>query len=971
MPAVKNENQMEFRPPSKKAIIVVISLVVLFFVLSSLKSFATFYTDYLLFDSLKQNSTFSKLLSSKVFIPTIAFAAMALLVAITIAIAAKSGKKNSLANDFDEWIIPFARTFKKRSVLIRNVAAILIGFFFSGTTVGFYKEWILFQNSQNVGIKDPQFKKDIGFYLFQLPFIRLVLSWLFLCFAILLIVSFAANYVSGEIRFEKIKRHISVKAKVHLSIICALCGLIRAVQYYFDRFALVHSTRGAVDGATYTDVNAVLPATRLLIFVAIIASILFIVNVYRKGVVLPLVAIALWVIVSLIVGNIYPLVVQNFVVKPSRNTKERPYTVRNIEATKQAYNLNNVENFNVDFKQNLDQATGELAKKTLANTLLWNKDNLAPWVQQQRGEQIYEFRNVDLDRYKIDNQVIPAYISARELVDSDSLPDKSWQSKHVTYSHGFGAAITNGVAVAKGNEPDYLVSDLPSKQEKSVQDKALELNNAKARVYFGEEMQDFVFVGSTRAEQTPTNDKVSTNELGGVKLNNIFKKAAFALRFSDYNIMIADTVTSKSKIVYVRDPKERVKTVAPFLDIDSDPYPVVSNGEINWVVDAYTTSSQYPYSQYINGDMLDGTSFSGQNINYIRNSVKAVVNARTGKVSLYIIDKTDPLIKAYRKAFPKLFIDGSKAPKDIVEHYKYPQELFDIQTKMYGDYHVSDPTVLLKGSNRWQIAPISTDPTTVDSNQSNSGQILPTTTAPKGGRADKSKSSGVPLEPLYQYIQHSKMNTPEFLLTRAFVPIRSSFKMDSFISASSDGKNYGKLRLIKFNSDNKTPTLSPTQAIGQINSDKEYSQEATLLDQRGSTIVPGNLQIIPVGNTVIYIEPIYVKGQSSDSRPVLTYVTVSVSGQTVCAPTIDQAIDALVSGTSICVPFTQQLVPDAGKTPTEPTNDVSKLTQDVLIEKLAKASEAYEKAKNPLDLGALQKAADEMVTIVNELNSRK
>lgn len=972
MPVTNETRSVEFRPPSKKAIIFLLVLGAGFLIFSFLKPVATFYTDSLLFDSLSQSGTFRKLVGAKFVIPSIAFALMTLLVALTIFLATKFGKKNSFTKDYDDWILPLSKIYKSRTTLWRNAIALIIGFGFAGSTVGYYKEWILFNNAQKVGEKDPLFHKDIGFYLFELPFIRLALAWLFSGLVILIFVAFFAHYINGSLRFERAGRHITVAAKVHLSILCALAGLVKAAQYYFDRFALVNSTRGAVDGAAYTEVHAVLPGLRLLIFVAIIASILLIVNVYRKGVVLPVVAIALWLIISVVIGSIYPLVVQNFVVKPSRNTKEKPYAERNITATKKAFDINTVETKEVDFQQGLTPKNAEAAKTVLQNSILWDEDNLAPWFDQQKGEQIYEFGFADRDRYKVDGKTKYSFISARELVDPSSLPDKSWQSRHVTYTHGFGAAIANGTEVIAENEPDYFVSELPSKSDKATAAaKGLELDTAKARVYFGEGLEDFVFVGSNKTEQTPTDDHINLDDLGGVQTSNAFKRAAFALRFSDYNILIADAVNSKSKIVYERNPAARVKKLAPFLDIDSNPYPVVSNGEISWIVDAYTTSNQYPYSQYAETDNLSSSNSLNQKLNYVRNSVKAIVNARTGDVKLYIIDKNEPIAKAYAKAFPSLFSNINDAPKDLVEHFRYPEDIFDVQTEVYSDYHVSDPTTLLKGSARWQTSP-------GNSTVTNISTLTSTTLA--GGRADKTKSSGVPLNPLYQYINHTSMDTPEFLLTRSFVPISSTFKMNSFMSASSETKDYGKLRLVEFNSEEDTSALSPTQVIGQINQNKEFSQEITLLDQRGSDVLAGPLQIIPVADTVIYVQPVYVRGQSKGSRPVLTYLTVSDSKRTVCAPTIDLAVDALISGNDLCVPFTQNIVSsdatDAAQSNDQPqtlptgSSDLTALTTQQLIQRLNDASNAYEDAKEPLDLGALQKAADQMVKIVQELNSR-
>lgn len=906
---------------------------------------------------------------------------MTILIALCIYLATRFGRKNSLAKDFDEWIIPLHNFYKAHTGWIRSAVALAFGGLFASSTIGYYKEWILFSNSQHVGTKDALFKKDIGFYLFDLPFIRLVIGWLFSGMVVLILVSIAAHYLNGGLRFERGHRHITTAAKVHLSILCALAGLIKAVQYYFDRFALVHSTRGAVDGATYTDVHAQLPAMRLMIFVAVIASILFIVNVYRKGVVLPLVAIALWLIVAILFGTVYPLVVQTFVVKPSRNSKEKVYTQRNIAATRAAYNLEKPEMTRVQFQQGITASNADQVKTALKDPLVWDEGSLAPWIQQKRGQQIYEFTGAERDRYNVGGTIIPSFISARQLVPTSQLPDKSWPSTHAIYTHGFGAAVVNATQVNNGNEPNYSVSELPSNTNTATNAVGgLELSSAKARVYFGQGLGNFVFVGSTKSEQTPTRDKIDVKDLGGVPINNVFKKAAFALRFSDYNILIADTVTDTSKIIYVRDPAERVKKIAPFLDIDSNPYPVVGNGEVNWIVDAYTSSDQYPYSQYVDTDNLSATSGLNKKLNYARNSVKAVVNARTGKVTLYVVDKKDPIIKAYKAAFPKLFTEVSKAPEEIVSHFRYPEDLFNVQTETFADYHIVDATTLLKGSQRWQVAPSSLD---------DLASVTSSLTTVKGGRADKTKSSGVPLAPLYQYAALTSMKKPEFLLTQAYVPIATTFKMDSFVSISSDAPNYGKLRVINFNANEDTSALSPTQMIGQINTDKELSQNITLLDQRGSQIISGPLQIIPVDNTVLYIQPIYVQGESSDSLPVLTYVTVSVSGQTVCAPTIDTAIDDLVSGKNECVPFTQSLgaaVPDTAPTDknsdvtttTKPStndtgksDDLTKLTQAQLVNRLAAASDAYDKAKNPLNLGDLQSAADEMSSLIAELNKRQ
>lgn len=976
-----------FKPPSKKTIVIFAIIAFLFLFGSSFKSIASFFVEKMLFNSLGQSSTFNSLLSAKYFIPIVAFVLMTLASVLIIYFTTRSANKAKGLTQTDEFMVVPSTIYRSKPILFRNIISIVLAAFFASSTYGYYKEWILFRNGSNTGVKDATFKKDIGFYLFKLPFIQVSLTWLFTAMLVLILVSVFTLLLTGGLRLEAAKRHISTYGRILLSVLLFLTTLVKAAQYYFEKYSLVNSTRGAVDGATYTDMNAQVPALRLMTFVAIIAALLFLVNVFRKGIVLPLVALGLWLAIGLVVGTIYPAVIQRFVVTPSRNTKEKVYAKRNIDATKAAFNLDNIEATNIDFQQSISPEEAQTVKDALANVSLFDESSVSPYVQQKRGQQYYEFGDsqvnpADRDRYTIDGKVVPTLTAARELVDASALPDKSWQSVHSIYTHGFGAVSLDSASILSDSTPNYLVADLPNAKVDKKADPAadetvvkpatnnLALDTSKARVYFGEGLTDFAFVGSEK-EQSPTDDKFDTSQSTGIKLDSFLKKAVFALNYTDYNIMISDVVNDKTKIIYTRNPAERVKTIAPFLDIDSDPYPVVTNNEIVWVVDAYTTSSFYPNSQYLDQDNLNLYSSLNKKINYVRNSVKATVNARTGAVKLYVIDDKDPIVKAYEKALPKLFKPSKDIPEDISSHFRYPTDIFDVQSQVLADYHVSDETTLLKSSNRWQTAP----------EVAGSGSTTSiTTVAEKGGRADKSKSVGNPLPALYQYISHTSMDKPEFLLTRSFTPIGTTFKMESYLSASSDAGSYGKLRLLNFNADGDTSALTPTQIVGQINSDDAFSRNKTLLGQQGSSIVPGVLQIIPVGNTVVYVQAQFVKGDSSDSRPVLTYVTVSIANKTVCAPTINEAIDQLLNGTDACVPFASAVVPsnitNNSDTPTEtvdtPTNssDITKLTDKELVNALAKARADYDKAQNPLDLGALQKASDEMAKYIDELARR-
>ncbi len=563
-----------------------------------------------------------------------------------------------------------------------------------------WQEWVLFTHRVDFGVKDPQFNKDIGFYVFQLPFLRFIANWLFAGLVIVLFVTAVAHYLNGGIRFQSPFQRVTPQVKAHLSVILAVMALVKTAQYYLDRFNLDFSQRGVVTGASYTDVKAQLPALNLLIFISIVAAGLFIWNIWRRGWVLPIIAVGLWGFVSIVIGTIYPAGVQKFRVEPNEFQNEQRYIERNIASTRNAFGLASVKDQPFDYQQNLDASVVSQNAPSIDNARLWDPSVIQSTYQSLQGLQtFYKINDVDVDRYTVGDATQQVVLSAREISQGE-LPSQSWVNQHLVYTHGYGIIASPTNVSAQDGNPDFLLSGIPVPK-----DAPITLNQPD--LYFGEHQPGYALVNAEQREfdySRPGRADATTRYKGkdGVKLDNPIRRAAFALRFGDINPLISGQVGGGTKVLYVRDIKDRVKKLAPFLDFDADPYPVVSGGRVTWVLDAYTTTSRYPYSQ-----MTSGPSDSGlnHNFNYVRNSVKATVDAYDGTVKFYVIDPKDPLIRSYRKAFPDLFTDFNKMPKDLQAHLRYPEDLFRVQSDIYSRYHVTESRRFYQGSAKWLLSP--------------------------------------------------------------------------------------------------------------------------------------------------------------------------------------------------------------------------------------------------------------------------
>ena len=492
--------------------------------------------------------------------------------------------------------------------------------------------------------------------------------------------------------------------KAHLSVLLGLLALVKAVGYWLQRFELTASTRGFVDGAGYTDVNAQLPAINLLLLIMVASFLLFIVNIWRRGWTLPILGVGLWALIAVVAGAIYPQFVQRVQVEPNEPEKEQPYIARNIEATTAAMGLGDVEV--TPFELETDPEAVDLAGNadTIRNIRIWDPSDhiLGQTFPQLQGiRDYYAVNNVDVDRYELNGERTQVVLSVRDLNTAD-IPRKTWAAEHLTYTHGYGAIVAPANEKESSGEPAFVAEDIPYRTS------AEELELSQPAVYFGEELGGYVVVGSKQRElnfEDEDETQYTTYEgEDGVPLDNIIKKAAFALRFGDVNPLISDQLTGSSRVLYIRDIRERVSALAPFLDLDADPYPVIHDGRIVWIVDAYTTTSRYPYAQRVETGQLPDESGLDHTFNYVRNSVKAVVDAYDGTVDFYVMPVEDPIIEAYRDAFPRLFKDFEEMPEDLQAHLRYPEDLFRIQSNSWARYHVTEADSFYQGNDFWDVA---------------------------------------------------------------------------------------------------------------------------------------------------------------------------------------------------------------------------------------------------------------------------
>ena len=797
------------------------------------------------------------------------------------------------------------------------VVSLIVGLIFGTQFNSNWSEILLMFNAQSFGTTDPQFGLDNGFYVFVLPGLRLIMSAVSLLLLAGIIFSVITHVLMGGIRITMPVNgrglfNITKRARRQIGIWLMLNMFAWAANQVVGVFSTLTTEGSRITGATYTTVNATIPVTFVMAAITVILGVVLGIWIMKshalegqapiavrasealKAWKVPTVAIASAVVVSLVLTVAWPMLLQRFRVNPNAQEMESTYIQRNIDATRAAYGLNKVKT--EQYKATTEGEAGALADsaESTAQIRLLDPQIVSPTFKQlQQSKLYYTFADtLSVDKYEVDGVSQDTVIAAREL-DLDGLDNRNWVNDHTVYTHGYGVVAAYGNKVTSDGQPKFFESGIPT------QGKLTDSEQYEPRIYFSPNASEYSIVGAPDGTKSwefdyPTGSEGATNTFkgdGGPKIGNIFSRLLYAIRFGSDQILFSDRVNANSQILYDRSPKERVAKVAPYLTLDGRVYPAVVDGRVKWIVDGYTTSDAYPYSQMTDlGDATKDsttetsstvTGLNSQNANYIRNSVKATVDAYDGSVDLYVWDESDPVIKAWEQIFPGQYHQLSEISGDLMSHLRYPESLFKVQRELLAKYHVSSANQFFSGEDFWQT-PV--DPT--ESQQAQQRDILQ--------------------PPYYLTLQTGGSNEPVFSLTSSYIPAGSSTReiLTGFLSVDSDagnekgkiGSNYGTIRLQELPKDSNVP--GPGQAQNNFNASADVSKELNLLESGSTNVQRGNLLTLPLGGGLVYVQPVYVKSSGSTSFPLLKKVLVAFGDQVGFANTLDEALDQVFGGNS-------------------------------------------------------------------------
>ena len=898
------------------------------------RAIATFFTNYLWFDSVDLNSVWIKILLTK----SILVAATSLLafafIFINLRLAVRATPVMDIFESFESQdpLSRFREFFNERFLKYRLWGAIGLSIFLGAGASQLWEQVLLFINQKSFGVTDPIFQNDVSSYVFGLPLYRLFVSWGFqlVIFTSFIIVLFFIATGALQLRQGRLPE-VSSGAKAHLSVLLAFVALLKAFAYRLDSMELLYSPRGKVFGASYTDVVAHLPALNLLILISLFGAILLLVNIKRRGWLLPATAISLWLAVSIIVGGVVPAAIQRFRVVPDELNKELPYVENHINYTRLAYGLNSIEE--KSFEASPDLTDDDIADnaQTVDNIRLWDPTVLAEtYSQLQEIRAYYALDEVDVDRYKINGELTQVMVSAREL-DQTNLPAVGWVNERLQYTHGYGVVFSPANDVASQGQPDFYVKGVPANTTVS------ELEVEQPRIYFGEsaESVEYVVVNSLQDEvdyplSTEGQSVAYTNYSGdgGVGIGSFFRRLGFALRYSELNLLISNQLSDDSKLIMERNVVSRVKKAAPFLYTDNDPYLALIDGNLFWIIDMYTVSDKYPYAQPADTRRINENSGLPMNFNYLRNSVKAVVNAYDGTMNFYVVDENDPLILSYNDIFPNLFTPKSSMSTELLDHIRYPEDLFTIQSDMYRDYHMIDPRVFYADEDPWVIP----------SDSSTTPRVATL-------RGEFTEIGFKPMLPYYLLMSLPGESDLSYLIFQPFNP-ENRPNMQSFLVADADPENYGQL--IDFRLPKGEFVDGPSQVATRINQDPDISQIFTLLDQQGSSVIKGNLFVVPINQSILYYQPIYLQGEQNP-LPEFKFVVVVFQDRIIMEESLSEALASVFGGDFA-------------------TEDVEETEGESPLELLEKATRAFEKAQEELqngNLGLYQKLVEQAQQFVD------
>ncbi|MFI5683941.1 UPF0182 family protein [Streptomyces sp. NPDC051636] len=903
--------------PSRRARTLLLTLGVLAALGMAFTMFAGFWTDWLWYRSVHYSSVFTTTLWTKTGLFFVFGLLMATAVGFNIWLAhrlrpplsAMSMEQQSL-DRYRMGIAPYKRW------LLFGITA-LVGLIAGASAAGQWRTWLMWVNGVPFHQKDPQFHLDVSFYAFDLPWYRFLLGFGFATAILSLIAAALTHYLYGGLRVTSPGARATAAATGHLSVLLGVFVALKAVAYWLDRYGLAvkssdFKATGNWTGLRYVDANAYLPAKTILFCIAVICALLFFATLWRRTWQLPVIGFGLMVLSAILIGGLYPAIVQKFQVQPNEQAKEAPYVQKNIKATREAYGIDDAQVSEYAGKSSTkDKTTLRDGVGKAASLRILDPNIVSPTFQQlQQMRNYYGFpTNLDVDRYTKDGKDQDTVIGLREL-NLDGLPKKNWINNHFRYTHGYGVVAAKGTEAEDGR-PVFTESDLPSTGD---------LGTYQQRVYYGEKTTTYSIVGGPQKEIDYSDDDgekmTSYRGKSGVSLSSPVNRAAYAVAFGEPQILYSGAIGEGSRILYNRTPKERVEAVAPWLTIDGDAYPAVVDGHIQWIVDAYTTTNGYPYASRTTlgdttADSLTATNdnravVAQQNqVNYIRNSVKATVDAYTGEVKLYQWDTKDPVLKTWMKAFPGTVKPRGAISGSLMAHLRYPQDLFKVQRELLTRYHVTDAQTFLTGSEVWQVPD---DPT------NKSGNAVP---------------------PYYLSMKMPGQTSQAFSLSTTFTP-NGRYNLSAFMSVDAEAgtSDYGKISILKLPT--STTVDGPKQVQSQFNSEQKIAESIKLLKGGDSDIEYGNLLTVPLDGGLLYAEPVYVRGGGL-KYPLLRKVLVTYEGKTAFENTLDDALNVVFGAK-----------PSTGTPPDENTGTPPTSGNPTVQEALQDAQKAFDAGQEAL-----------------------
>jgi len=807
------------------------------------------YTDWLWYKEVALESVFITILKAKLALGAIMGVAFFITLYINLYLARRSPGRDVLIELEGAFGLPSPHIIEPYLQRFLLLGVLFLSFLSAYQASGKWEIFLRYFQATPFNISDPLFGKDIGFYVFQLPVLSYLYGWAMATLGLAALLTAVAYLLYRGVQLTGRGLQLTLRARAHLLILGALLLFLNAYGYRLDMYELLYSPRGVVYGASYTDVNAVLPALKVLVALSLLLALLCLAHIYRRGWKPLILGLGLLFVVNLVGRMVYPSILQRFRVVPNEIVAETPYIEQNIKYTRLAYGLDKIEEQEFPADENLRFEDLRKNDLTIKNIRLWDhRPLLLTYAQLQEIRTYYRFVDVDIDRYQVNGEYRQVMLSPREL-SYKHLPSRIWINEHLTYTHGYGVVVGPVNRVTREGLPEFFVKDIPPVSTSSIVVK-------RPEIYYGELSNDYVLV-KTRAQELdyPAGDKnvyTTYTGKGGVPINSLFRKLLFSARFGTLKIALSNDITAESRIMYYRQIEERVNKAAPFLKYDRDPYMVVSgDGRLFWIVDGYTTSDRYPYSESTKGVG-----------NYIRNSVKAVVDAYNGDLSFYLSDPGDPIIQTYAKAFPSVFKPLELMPADLRAHIRYPEGIFTVQAKLYSTYHMQNPQVFYNKEDLWSLPKKAAD----------------------GREADT--------EPYYTIMRLPGEKREEFILLLPFTPARRD-NMIAWLAARSDPPNYGKL--IAYTFPKAKLVYGPRQIEARIDQDATISQQLTLWSQRGSQVIRGSLLAIPIERSLIYVEPLYLAAEKG-SLPELKRVIVAFGNRIAMEEGLELALGQVFGG---------------------------------------------------------------------------